>query len=278
MRFFKITLIFLSLFVSQLATTARPVNAAEPFAVVELFTSQGCSDCPPADALLRALTEDAYASKARIFTLSFHVDYWNNLGWVDPFSSAQFTERQRLYAKINKARTVYTPQLIINGTRAFAGYNYDLAQQSLSEVLSEPAAVALELEIFPGRAITDSLELSYDVTGAAPSDLLHIALVERGLTSDISSGENAGLRSAHHNVVRSFQTISLKKSHGMTEINIPQGVVLKNASLIGFVQNPNDMIISGAAGLDLVNPFDGPRVKAQGLLRVDTERPNLSAP
>ena len=92
-----------------------------------------------ADALLRTLTAEARNSQARIFPLSFHVDYWNDSGWVDPLAAARSASASGLYAKINKARNIYTPQIIVNGTQAFAGYNFDLARQSLNQAL-QPAS------------------------------------------------------------------------------------------------------------------------------------------
>src|SRR5438045_1264832 len=104
-----------------LVMSAGQAWASEPFAVVELFASEGCSSCPPADNLLAELTQQAHAQGRQIFTLSFQVDYWNNLGWVDPFSSAQFTQRQYQYANTLETSSVYTPQMIVNGQYAFVG-------------------------------------------------------------------------------------------------------------------------------------------------------------
>ena len=251
MRNFPSLIIFFIFLAASPGNRVSWATGAEPFAVVELFTSEGCSSCPPADALLRTLTAEARNSQARIFPLSFHVDYWNDSGWVDPFSSSAFSERQRLYAKINKARNIYTPQIIVNGTQAFAGYNFDLARQSLNQALIQPATIEIELEIISNLSAANSLAINYHVTGAMHNHSLNIAVVERGLSDDVLKGENAGLRLSHDNVVRSFTTIKLKKFHGTMTVVIPQNVKVKNASLIGFVQNPSDMVILGAASLDL---------------------------
>ena len=92
-----------------------------PFAVVELFTSEGCSSCPPADAFLADLIETARESGQRVFGLAFHVDYWNYIGWTDPFSSSDWSDRQRRYAHALEARQIYTPQLVVNGRRHGVG-------------------------------------------------------------------------------------------------------------------------------------------------------------
>ena len=102
---------------------------------MELFASEGCSDCPPADELLSAITTAARSQKKRIYTLSFQVDYWNYLGWTDPFSSPQFSQRQQQYSGFLPGG-VYTPEMIINGKEAFVGSNADKAKNAIDHYLS----------------------------------------------------------------------------------------------------------------------------------------------
>src|SRR5689334_14081460 len=116
--------------VMLLALAAPRRAAAQPFALVELFTSEGCSSCPPADRVLARLAAEARASGRRIFPLSFHVDYWNGLGWRDPWSTRTFTERQRNYARALGWRT-YTPQMVINGAEHFVGSDERHARESI---------------------------------------------------------------------------------------------------------------------------------------------------
>ena len=92
-----------------------------PFAVVELFTSEGCSSCPPADNLLGEIVKDAQKGQQRVYCLSFHVDYWNSLGWRDPYSDPAFSRRQREYARAFESVQVYTPQMVVNGSTGFVG-------------------------------------------------------------------------------------------------------------------------------------------------------------
>ena len=126
-------------------------DSSKPFAVVELFSSEGCSSCPPADALLRQITSYARDNHQRIYTLSFQVDYWNNLGWTDPFSSPQFSERQRQYAGVLSGG-VYTPEMIVNGQEAFVGSDADKAKQSTDHYLT----------VQPDNDITLNLDQSGD--------------------------------------------------------------------------------------------------------------------
>ncbi|MBZ0167242.1 MAG: DUF1223 domain-containing protein, partial [Candidatus Omnitrophica bacterium] len=111
---------FIGIFAIFLITegqTSGPSRDAgdQPFALVELFTSQGCSSCPTADEYLKELTTLAREKNIRLFTLGFHVDYWDYLGWRDPYASPQFTARQQRYAQVLRASTIYTPQMIVNG-------------------------------------------------------------------------------------------------------------------------------------------------------------------
>jgi len=121
-------------------------GSLKPFAIVELFTSEGCSSCPSADQLLIDLTHQAKKKNQRIFPLSFHIDYWNGLGWVDPFSLPKFTHRQRQYAKSAGTYEVYTPQMYVNGTNSFIGSDRSKAHRFINESLKQPAQTAIHLK------------------------------------------------------------------------------------------------------------------------------------
>jgi len=226
---------------------AREDNSA-PFAVVELFTSEGCSSCPPADAFLRQLTKEARQKNQRIFTLSFHVDYWDHLGWKDPFSNNQYTQRQRIYANIRKGRSVYTPQMIINGVRAFGGYQTDLAQKHIAQALNQPSISHISLTNLTHSA--SEIEITYDIKTLSGGEVLNLALVERNLANKIRSGENSGRTLRHANVVRAFKSITLKSPQGIASLKKSKNLNLGSASVIGYIQDPQNMQISGAAIID----------------------------
>ena len=132
---------------AMLVSSASPLDAAERPIVVELFTSEGCSSCPPADALLAEL-----ASRPDVLALSFHVDYWDRLGWKDPFSSAAATDRQRNYANLLRTGTVYTPQIVVDGRWQAVGSDRDEVEQAIGSAHRSEAMLPVALAFEQGRA------------------------------------------------------------------------------------------------------------------------------
>jgi hypothetical protein len=165
--------------------------------VVELFTSQGCSSCPPADALLNEL-----ASDPRVLALSFHVDYWDYIGWKDPFASAQYTERQRDYVAKLGLRYVYTPQMVIDGRHDAVGSNRSDVTLAIEKAAATPPAMEVTLEgVEGGRALLSA--------GAAPAEPATVWLVtfDDDHDTEVARGENRG-RSLHNsNVVRELTAL-----------------------------------------------------------------------
>src|SRR5271170_3798627 len=225
----------------------EPQAGSEPFAVVELFASEGCSDCPPADDLLRQITNDARSNGKRIYTLSFQVDYWNNLGWTDPFSSPVFSQRQQQYSGFLPGG-VYTPEMIINGKEAFVGSDGGKAQNYIDHYLSVPSENNITLNLDQSG---NELKVNYTVAQQDGNSVINFALVERGLVSHVTGGENGGSTLEHDNVVREFKTIDLNNVQGTVVFSKPQGGDLTRFSVIAYVQSKQDMAISAASGVDL---------------------------
>ena len=125
---------------------AQPVVPAPPFALVELFTSEGCSSCPPADRLLGRIAEEASRSGQNVLPLAFHVDYWDYLGWTDRFARPEFGHRQRWYAAAARADGVFTPQIVVNGVAAFAGSDERRARAAIAEALARTPAASLVVD------------------------------------------------------------------------------------------------------------------------------------
>lgn len=230
------------------ATDDSP-GPAEGFAVVELFTSQGCSSCPPADDLLRELTAEARAAGKAVYLLSFHVDYWNDLGWRDPFSAAAFSERQRAYARRTGASGVYTPQMIIGGRDAFVGSDASHARRSLAQALAATATATISLK---ARAPDGAghIDVTYAATGSGVTEdtWLHVALVERDLSVRVTRGENAGRTLRHENVVRAFESARAGSSpEGTIKLPLPPSIDKTKTSVIGYAQRGSSFSIVGAA-------------------------------
>lgn len=186
---------------------ARGSNGAPKPVVVELFTSEGCSSCPPADALLKQLSEQQPVDGVQVVALEEHVDYWNHLGWSDPFSSNKFSERQSDYARTFGNDGVYTPQMIVDGKSEFVGSRSLSARETIHK-----AAVLPKFEISL-RPIADAnpqeaaLELRVEnPDGVSPRSGLElwVALTEKNLQSDVKGGENSGELLKHGPVVRSL--------------------------------------------------------------------------
>lgn len=215
-------------------------------ALVELFTSEGCSSCPPADRLLRSLVETARTQDRPVYALSFHVDYWNRLGWEDPYSQSAFSERQGRYSRALGVDT-YTPQIVVNGQRALVGSRAGQVQGAIESALAEPASVDVNLRVETG---TDSLAVPYRLADAPPEDAtLRLAVVERGLSQEVTRGENAGRTLRHANVVRSFTSVPAR-ADGTALLSIPDAVDRSRASVIGYVQDASWAVL-GAARADL---------------------------
>ena len=224
----------------------------ESFALVELFTSEGCSSCPPADRLLGMILSAARRDKERLFPLAFHVDTWNHLGWVDPFSDPAYSRRQEEYARAFHLKAPYTPQMVVNGVDEFVGSNMWRARGGLTKAMKTPARAAVVLRLQPAKA-PDALLVDYKVAGAPANALVHIALVERGVMSKVLKGENAGRALRHENVVRIFKTVPLgAQAEGEVELKLPSTFVRRNLSVIGYVQDPTTLAIVGAEGAELM--------------------------
>jgi len=204
---------------------------APGFAVVELFTSEGCSSCPPADRVLAEVSTDP-----GVYALEFHVDYWNSLGWRDPYSTAASSQRQRSYASQLGEDQVYTPQMIVNGTNAFVGSNRVRADAAIAAGLAARPRVTLTVQLSGDR-------LTYRATHAPGDSRLCVAIVEARRTSKVTRGENAGRTLEHARVVRAFSTSAIEEESG--SLKLP-GKVPAGGSVVAFVQEGSGAILGAA--------------------------------
>jgi len=181
--------------------------------LVELFTSEGCESCPPADQLLIELIRTRSIAGAQVIGLSEHVDYWNQLGWTDPFSSKQFSDRQTAYGKALR-KDVYTPQVVVDGRFVAVGSNREEVIQAIRSA-AEKTTPAVSLAWTPDLRIT--VEPNRWTVGAD----VYLAITEDGLRSDVRRGENAGRQLSHAAVTRVLTRIGATGRDGSFSQNVP---------------------------------------------------------
>jgi hypothetical protein len=228
--------------------SAQPSTRPAAVAVVELFTSQGCSSCPPAEKVLGELADAAARDGRPIFTLAFHVDYWNRLGWADPFSDAAYSQRQNEYAKAFRSEEIYTPQVVVNGRTQFVGSDRDAADRAIAEALAAPAKVAVKVAVDPKSQRGYNIHVA--LTGAKSDAVVNVAVVEQGLATDVKSGENGGRRLEQPSVVRWFTTVPAANAGDVDMPALP-GVRSDHASVVVYVQQPGNGAVLGAAAASL---------------------------
>ncbi len=230
---------------------SKNLNSNEPgFAVLELFTSQGCSSCPPADRLLNQILDQAEAEKSPVYGLSFHVDYWNYIGWEDPYSSKEWSKRQRNYAQVTGDRRVYTPQLMVNGKDGLVGSDKENAYRAIEKALNTPAEVQLDIQV-EAQKEQHQLIVNYLVEGDWKDRLLNLAIVQEEAENYVKRGENATKTLYHMNVVRAMTTTSIVEANGSIEITIPEELSWEQVKLISYVQHPQTYHITGVARVSL---------------------------
>jgi hypothetical protein len=223
-----------------------PLHTAAGFAVVELFTSEGCSSCPPADEAVAKIVRN-YPDN--VFVLCFHVDYWNSLGWKDIFSSADYTARQRGYAQIFRLNSIYTPQVIVNGLTQFVGSDESRLKTTIGSELNgaKNSEIILHAVSKGGKQIAVSWQIPTAGQTSGKSSLC-VALVQLAASSQVLRGENGGKKLHHVNVVRDFKTIRPgPKPDGIVNLTIPDGLTAGDCKVIAFLQDNNSLGISAAA-------------------------------
>ena len=251
----------LALFLAGLAVVAAQGQDNRVPVIVELFTSEGCSSCPPAEQLLNRLSDRQPVAGARIIPLEEHVDYWNQLGWTDPFSSALYRGRQNDYAaRLFFTDNIYTPQMIIGGQVGFSGGNSKRAQDEIAHAI-QAQSVFVDLKAMANRTDADLVDLAVQVTNAKNGKFhnsnVFLAVTESGLETNVPAGENAGRLLAHAPVVRSFGVIGKLDSKGsnggqiVNTMRLPHEWQRQNLRAVVFVQERDSYKITGAATAEL---------------------------
>jgi hypothetical protein len=214
------------------------------FAVIELFTSEGCSSCPPADKLIAKLQKESDGKP--VYILAYHVDYWNRLGWKDAFSDHAYSVRQEKYAKWLNVQSVYTPEAIINGREELVGSEEGTLRKFVNNHLGKISSTNLTLSA--SKDEMGNVGLQYKFDGLKDDNSLIIALVQKNAVSVIKNGENKGRTLSHVQIVRNMITKNIgHKNEGSESINIPEALKTQHLEVIALIQNNETGEISGAA-------------------------------
>lgn len=220
--------------------------------VVELFTSEGCSSCPPADELLIRLKAQPFPG-VEVIPLSLHVDYWNRLGWKDPFSAALFSRRQQEYSRALRTENVYTPQMIVDGRFEFVGNQPALAAEAIRKAAGAGKVVP-RLEL---RRDGLSVHLRIEVDDAPPASEAIVAVTEDRLASNVTRGENQGRRITHDGVVRLWQPVGRTEGKAFaaeTFLALEKEWKPENLALVVLLQDHVTRRIVGAVRRPLGSP------------------------
>jgi hypothetical protein len=228
--------------------------------VVELFTSEGCSSCPAADRALSRMEQTQPVAGAQIIAIEEHVDYWNQLGWTDPFSSPQYRARQNDYAVAFRSNNIYTPQMVVNGQSEFVGSDQNRAYHEIGSA-AQAATALIDLVTSPNSHDPEMLDLAVQVTNPKLAKWrdsnVYLAVTENGLSNFVQRGENSGRTLRHAPVARSFGVIGRLDPKGasggqlVSTLRLPREWKRENLRAVVFVQERDTLRITGAGVVDL---------------------------
>ncbi len=222
------TQVLISTIFFYLLTLGHSAYAQKSSVLIELFTSQGCSSCPPADEVLQSLSDSGNG----VIALSYHVDYWNRLGWKDPYSKEEFSQRQRWYAGKLDGK-IYTPELVINGRQGIVGSRAADAKALVQDALS----LAPQLRLTAGYQLAEaSTTLAYSLEGELKNLMVAGIIMQKNAVNEIPRGENSGKKLNHVNVVRTFAEATALSSGELT-LEIPEDLMDDNFGIVLFVQD-----------------------------------------
>ncbi|MEO6329106.1 MAG: DUF1223 domain-containing protein [Ginsengibacter sp.] len=214
------------------------VPLGKGFAVVELFTSEGCSSCPSADETVARLLNK---NLDNVYILAYHVDYWNRLGWKDPFSKAEYSQRQSQYASKFNLSSVYTPQVVVNGLSEFVGSDEAKLNEVIKTNLNKQSANSVTIST---QRINNSVKVHYEVKGSEGT-ILNFALVQAEANISVKRGENGGRTLHQVNIVRALKTIDAD-GKGDIMMDVPNEINNVPLQIIAFTQSKKSFQILGA--------------------------------
>lgn len=248
-RLLPLSAVSLSLLLAPWSAAAQACSKQSPphtIALLELYTSEGCSSCPPADRFVSGLHESGLGGD-KVVPLALHVDYWDHIGWKDPFANRLFTERQYWLSAQAKSRTVYTPEIFIAGREM---RNWRAATASAVRRINERPA---EADIAISAGLPSGGSLPVEVKAKASRDAaLYVILYENGVSSDVKAGENRGVQLRHDYVVRDWiGPVALDGQGGKAKLPrplaVPMGAMGRNLGVAAFVQTPRGDVLQALA-------------------------------
>jgi hypothetical protein len=266
--FFLAAVLFAPGLRSSAQNGSQPAQAAaEPSSptavVVELFTSEGCSSCPPADSLLAKMETAQPFKGVQIIAIEEHVDYWNQQGWVDPFSSIEWTDRQQVYVTALHQEGPYTPQMVVNGHAQLVGSRADQAVKAVQDAQGTPATFVKLTPASVGNPNEPHFTVSVGkIAQLSPGDAADVwlAITESGLSSQVSRGENAGRNLSHASVLRSMRRVGNADAHAETNsfqgdasAKLKSNWKRENLTVVVLVQEKKSRRILGAASQKITN-------------------------
>ncbi len=226
------------------AKTNLAQNSSNQKVLIELFTSQGCSSCPSADKLVSNLAQ----ADSNVIVLSFHVDYWDRLGWKDAFSNHAYTLRQEQYVQAFHDESAYTPQAVVQGQFEMVGSNRNSIAAALTKARNENDDVQLTANAtLNGETVT----VHYAINSAKPNQQLMAAIVQTHTSTAVQRGENSGVQLEGYNVVRSFETFAFAQKEGNVKLNLPADLKQDNARVVVFVQDGTSKKIEAVNEIEL---------------------------
>jgi hypothetical protein len=249
--------LILGLAMSLIAPATNPGSPPSTVVIAELFTSEGCSSCPPADTLVRQLADAQPFDGAHLIALEEHVDYWDRLGWRDPFSSPQFTSRQTEYNnRVFRSNAIYTPQLVVDGVRECVGSDRSAIRAIVADsIRRRRAAVSVQsVAIASHLSVTVSIDVPAAVERRGVADVF-VVVAERGLVSVVRHGENGGHTLVHGAVARSLAPLGELSDRdrafaGTVDVPVAQNWNSRNLQIVGVIQERDSRRILGAGAAE----------------------------
>jgi hypothetical protein len=222
-------------------SNTHQTQLGQGFALIELYTSEGCSSCPPAEKFMDKLMQKAEGLP--VYVLEFHVDYWDYLGWKDSLAKPEYSKRQQDYLGHFYLSSMYTPQAIVNGESEMLGSDESKVNAVMQKELLLPASVSITCTAH--KTGDSKIEVDYSLPKPMPGNLLNCVLVESDLTTHINKGENEGKTLTHDNAVRVFESIKAESASGKISLDASH-VNLAHARVICYLQNTSNFKIIAA--------------------------------